>query len=292
MCKKKILVLGSTGLFGAFFKKNTSLSDNYNFFWHSSNDLSVNAPFNALSEESFLKNLDLIRPDIVINLIALTDVDLCQIDINQAFKVNVNVNIILNKWIEELHNECKIIYISTDHVYDGINYSDEEHTNFVNIYALTKFLAEKVFGLNVKKVILRTNFFGKTCSTKKISFTDWIYKAALEDQKIYLADDIIFNPVSMKTLMICIEKTIQDNLQGTYNIASQNSLSKYDFGIFFSQQLNLELNNIIKTTADKVGFLTKRPLNMSMCTKKILSKGYLMPKLEDEIKSVALEYGK
>lgn len=292
MCKKKILVLGSSGLLGAFFKKNTSLSDTYNLFWHSSSDLTANEFFDALDEKKFLKNLDLIKPNIVINLIALTNVDLCEVDINLSYKVNVNVNVILNKWIEEFNNDCKIIYISTDHLYDGKNYSIEEDTNPVNVYALTKFLAEKVLSINTNKAILRTNFFGKTCSAKKNSFTDWIYKAAIENQKIYLADDIVFNPVSMKTLIICIEKIIQDNLEGTFNIASQNSLSKYEFGTFFLQELNLDLSNVIKTTADKIGFKTKRPLNMSMSTKKILSRGYLMPKIEDEIKSVALEYGK
>ena len=75
-----------------------------------------------------------------------------------------------------------MIQISTDQVYSGKGPHIEKNVNIINQYSLTR-------NLNVKKNFqilmqfnLRTNFFGNSINTDKLSFSDKIIKAKAKNK--------------------------------------------------------------------------------------------------------------
>ena len=70
-----------------------------------------------IRDRDYLKTIILnIDPDYIINCIALTDVDLCEKNNNLAYEVNV---VGVKNIISACPNNCKLIHISTDYVFDG-----------------------------------------------------------------------------------------------------------------------------------------------------------------------------
>lgn len=102
--------------------------------------------------------------DLVIHAAAMTDVDKCEQDPDEAIKWNAEYTGILAKFCKAY--KTPLIYISTDMVFSGeSNYpeSETDKTGPINVYGMTKLLGEKIVQQYCKKYyILRTSWlYGK-----------------------------------------------------------------------------------------------------------------------------------
>ena len=98
-------------------------------------------------------------------------------------------------------------------------------------------MAEKIC-LKNKALIFRTNFFGKSISKNK-SFTDWIFRSFKMKEKIYLFDDVYFNPLRIDTIVNIISKIVNKKKyksSGIYNLGTKDALYKNEFAIFFAKK--------------------------------------------------------
>jgi dTDP-4-dehydrorhamnose reductase len=160
-----------------------------------------------------------------------------------------------------------------------------------NYYAFSKYAAE-LAALRVASTILRTNFIGKSQCDKRVSFTDWIYKTIVNDEKIFLFDDVFFSPLAMETLAEMICSVIALKPRGVFNLGSRSGLSKSAFGLLFAEKLKFATNGINVTSIDDVTFMkTYRPKDMRMdVTKFEQCLGINLPTLEEEINRVIGDY--
>ena len=209
----------------------------------------------------FQKNL----PDVVINLIALTDVDLCEKKHLKAEKVNSGIiKNIVNSLIEaNLSDKIFLLHLSTDQVYSGKGPHKENHTNPINNYGKTKLKGER-FVKKINGCILRTNFVGKSLNYKKKSFTDWIFESLNKKKKIQVFNNVMFSTLDVKSLCKYISLVIRKKNTGIYNLGSRNGLSKAQYAMRFAKKLKLN-TKLIKIVKYNRKFLTaKRPLDMRM----------------------------
>lgn len=108
-----------------------------------------------------------------------------------------------------------------------------------------------------------------------------------EKKKIYLFNDVFFNPLRLESLNKIFEKILNDKKlflkKGIYNLGSKNSLSKEKFAKNFTKFLYLKYKDFVSTNVNS--FLkTKRSKNMAMnCKKFEKSFQITLPKLNDEI---------
>jgi dTDP-4-dehydrorhamnose reductase len=285
----KIITVGASGLLGSMLVPVLKLAghDIVTVGRSSSNDFKCDVG-DQTSVRSVLNEL---RPDILINLVALTDVDLCESDPRQAFKVNVRALENIVSWIENTSKNCHLIHLSTDQVYDGVGPHYETDVMLSNYYAFSKYASELV-ALRVASTILRTNFIGKSKCDKRVSFTDWIYKAIVNDEKIFLFSDVFFSPLAMQTLAEMICKVIELKPRGVFNLGSRSGLSKSGFGLLFAEKLKLATNCIKVSSIDDVTFMkTYRPKDMCMDVTKFEQRfGIKLPTLENEINIVTGDY--
>jgi len=285
----KVLVLGSAGLFGS------TLVPFLDSHWHevSTHSRGDGGHYQADLNDPIGTNelLEKIEPEVIVNLVGLTDVDRCETQPNQAYLANVRTVENIADWIKQEKAPCHLVHISTDQVYDGAGPHTEEQATLMNYYAFSKYAGE-LAAASVSSTILRTNFFGRSHCVKRASLSDWLFRSLSNGDSIQVFDDVLFNPISMITLSEMIELIMQKKPIGVFNLGSHGGMSKADFAFAFAEEMNLSTSAMTRTSTDQVTFLkTYRPKDMRMdCSKFENTFGVELPLLRNEIKRVAKEY--
>ena len=265
----KILLTGSSGILGSTILKK--FDANYNFL-NLINKNKINYKYNQIVIKNNFEILKKIfagfRPDIIIHAAANTNIEDCQKNKKNCKKINFKFTKNLVK-LSKLF-KVKFIYISTDQVYNKNFYQKEiSKLKSNNYYTDTKILSENLIKSNLKDyTILRTNFFGKSTALKK-TFSEIIVQALQDSKKIYLFDDIYFNPINIDVLTRIIGIIIDKKIKGIFNVGTLNGLSKYKFGLKIAKKFSLNSNYIIKDSFLNRRNLSKRPLDMRMDVSKI-----------------------
>ncbi len=287
----KVLVLGASGLLGNSLCKLLKKKKDIQIISHGFKSLKVNVNYNLLDKNQLERLLNENNPDVVINLIALTDVDLCQN--NPGLALDLNANLVKNIETILKNTNTKLLHISTDHVYHKEGFSKENEVFIRNVYASTKLLGDKYARIN-KSIVLRTNFFGKSLHPTRESFSDWIIKYLRNKKDIHLYKDVFFNPISMNTLAEGIFFLTSNNnwKPGIYNFGSQERISKYDFGIKLADNFDLMKKFILPSKISDSNLRASRPRDMSMDISKFekIFKTKL-PKIDQEMSLLREDYG-
>ena len=280
-----ILIFGSNGLFGSFFKKFLKKKKiKYLTVGRKNCDFNGN-----ILENHFLSNvIKEINPKTIFNFAAYTNVENCEKNKKLAYKLNADLPKKISKIIS---SKSYFIHFSTDHIYSGKGPHKENKVNkLLNTYAKTKFLGEK----NIKhknSCILRTNFFGKSVIKYRSSFTDWIYNEIKKNNKFKLFSDVYFSPVSMNSLSNYLLLILKKQIKGVYNLGLNKGMSKQDFVLSFSKNLRSTKITYNSISFDDSTLKVKRPKDMRMDCSKIEKKlGVKLNNLIDEINFTAKNY--
>lgn len=280
--KKNILIFGITGLLGSqlnLYLKNKK----YKIIGVGYRQKDCHYSLNVTDYKKTFKLIKKIKPGIIINCIAFTDVDKCNIDFKNAYEKNVvSIYNIVNV-LKILKVKTHLIHISTDQVYNNTKKKNkEENTKILNNYGLTKLIGEKQITNYKFATIIRTNFFGNSLYNRRKSYSDWIKINLKRQKKLLIPNNINFNPIHMFFLCEIIEKIINKKVFGTFNIGSKNGISKFDFVNMVAKKYNLNKKKIS-------GFKSKenfhnRPLGTVMDTVKIEKALKIkIPKIEKSI---------
>ena len=258
----RVLVIGATGLLGSSLAPelvnsgHCVITHGFTGMAHEQVDLRDFAQTSALIAR--------VRPEFIINLAALTNVDLCEREPHKAYLLNVITVTNLVRSIRQLAPNCHLIQISTDHVYDGIGPHVESHCTVTNTYAFSKIAAELVAS-SVQSTILRTSFFGLSRCDNRISFSDWIMQSLSNDEPINVFDDILFSPLHIKTLALMIERLLNIRPIGLLNLGSRGGMSKAAFAFILAEVMGLPTNKITRTSSSANQALDAyRPKDMRM----------------------------
>ena len=157
---KKILVTGSAGLIGTQIVKD--LLDNhkqvYSCYNKTKPELGIITHLDLTKKDDIVNTMNRIKPDVVIHLGAMTDVELCETETELAKKINTDATEILA--LESEKYNTFFVYMSTDYVFDGKVGMKKENdkTNPINFYGKSKLDGERVFKkITTPNVIVRTS---------------------------------------------------------------------------------------------------------------------------------------
>ena len=232
-----------------------------------------------------------VRPDVVINLAALSNPDDCEIHPALAYTVNAGLVRHLAGWIASSAPSCTLIHISSDQVYDGNGPHDEESPRPCNYYGFSKILSEQ-YAAAANATSLRTNFFGRSRAEGRASLSDWVVTSARERRAITVFDDVHFTPLSMRTLAESIARVIAAPVPGVFNLGSSDGMTKADFAFALSECLGLPTTHVRRGALDDVPTAAKRPREMRMVSNRFHETfGGVAPTLLDEIHRAAEDYG-
>lgn len=249
-------------------------------------------PCDPLDTGALRSVLERHQPSVIINLIAMTDVDKCEREPAGALEANARVVESIARAVGSESNDGRVhlVQISTDQVYDGPGPHQEEDIRPPNVYGATKHKGE-LAAQGIGATVLRTNFVGRSRSPKRKSLSDWIVDSLRTAQPITVFDNIRFNPLHVLTLCHCIERVVSMRAPGVFNLGTTNGISKAEFARTLAGQLGLDTTSMQSGQYQATQQKARRPFDMTMSVDKFQRAfGVSLPRIEDEIQLVAKEY--
>ena len=262
----RLLITGSSGQLGTTLQD--LLAKHYEIVCTTRHGNSNNTFNLNITNKIMLKEvLDATKPDLIINLAAMTNVDLCERDPSSAKQINLlGVENICNLF------NGKIIQISSDYVFDGKMgpYSEDDNTNPISIYGKTKLLAEKVvLNHNDENIVLRTNVLYSYNSNTNACFVNWVVRSLKEKTQINVVNDQYNNPTWTKSISRVILLCIQKKISGLYHWGDRDILSRYQFSQKIAKIFNLDKSLIKPIKTSELSQVAKRPLKSGLISKKM-----------------------
>ena len=240
----KVLVLGANGQLGKALKKE-SFNYHYKILFFGKDRLDI-TDFSDVS-----KKIRKIKPEIIINCAAYTDV-------NKSEYENQTANLINNISVGNLaaickKNKIKLIHISTDYVFDGQKsepYKESDIVNPLNYYGLTKVKGEKqITDLNLKNsIIIRTSWL---YSDTDNNFVSKILKKIYKNEDLCIVEEEYGSPTNADDLakfILYILPVIENNTTQTFHYCNDGICSRKEFvqEILNNLKPDLKINSIKK----------------------------------------------
>ncbi len=198
-----------------------------------------------------------IKPDVLLNLAAMTDVDGCEDRQESAFRVNAEGAGIL-AGICARHG-TRMVHFSTDYVFDGTKttpYTEEDVANPLSVYGRSKRLGEeRVMASLPSAVILRTEWIygagGENFITK-------VVRAARARGSVEVVDDQTGAPTYAADLARPVIELVRTGAQGIFHVTNGGSCTWYGFArhIFSLLAMDVECTPI---TSAGIGRKAARP---------------------------------
>mgnify|MGYP000155440998 CR=1 FL=1 len=282
----QILVLGAYGLLGSALCPE--LVRRGHTVRRQGRGASAQCRADPTQRDDLVRLLDETEPKVVVNLVAMTNVDTCEKNPQAAYRANARPVELLCDCLGE--TACHLVQISTDQVYDGPGPHIEDRVDPCNVYALSKYAGE-LAAASAGGTILRTNFVGRSRLPGRVAFSDWLVDAFRERQPITLFDDVHFSALHMAVLCVCIEQVVTKRVAGIYNLGCRDSMSKAQFALRLAEQVGLDSSHATIGRVGDVALRARRPSDMSLTVTRFEQTfGTRLPTMEQTVQRVARDY--
>jgi dTDP-4-dehydrorhamnose reductase len=228
----KILVTGSDGLIGTnilpYLSKHFEIIPMTEKHW------------DILDRKLGEEILRTYRPDILINLAAITNVDGCEDASELAYRVNAEGAGVL-AGLCGVHN-VKLLHFSTDYVFDGTStrpYTEEDKPNPLSVYGLSKLIGEKkVLDSRPSSLVIRTEWiYGKGGE----NFISKVTKIAREKGRVEVVDDQTGAPTFAQDLAEPLKALIDQDKSGIYHVTNSGACTWFQFANEIFSILRIEV---------------------------------------------------
>ena len=248
----KILVTGGNGQLGCEINQ---LSYKYNYDWLFT-DTDIFDISDLININVFL---DKCNPDVIINCAAYTAVDNAEVDFEKANTINHKAVELIAQWSKK--NNCKLIHISTDYVYDGTSLTpvkEDMQANPVNNYGKTKLFGDiACLKNNPSSIIIRTCWlYSSFCK----NFVTNMINLMKSKSELKVINDQVGSPTYAgdlaKTILDLI--THKNWIPGIYHFTNLGKVSWFDFAndIKSIYGFNTSIDSI---SSKEYSIKTKRP---------------------------------
>lgn len=229
------------------------------------------------NSEEVTETIKKVNPDVVVHCAAWTAVDLAEEKENKEKVMAINVGGTENiaKVCKEL--DCKMVYISTDYVFDGYGTRpwEEDCKDYapLNVYGESKLMGEKVVSLNLEKYfIVRIAWvFGVNGN----NFIKTMLKVGKKFDTLKVVNDQIGTPTYTYDLSRLLVDMIETDKYGYYHATNEGGyISWYDFAceIFKQAGYKTKLNPV--TTEEYGVSKARRPFNSRLNKTKLADNGF------------------
>jgi len=216
-------------------------------------------PINARIEDTIglRRSIDSVKPDAIIHCAAMTNVDVCEQYPKEAMKANFFGTINLASVFAG-----KIIYISTDYIFDGQDGSYDEYDlpNPINVYGMSKLAGELIVKKLQNSLIIRTTVLFDNWSSNFVTNVAEILRTGDE---IQLPDKLFGSPTYVPYLAEGILSAV--DYTGVINIAGNRVMSRYEMGLEIVKGLGM---SEWKVQPGPIKGAALRPVNAGLNTRK------------------------
>lgn len=229
------------------------------------------------NSEEVTETIKKVNPDVVVHCAAWTAVDLAEEKENKEKVMAINVGGTENiaRVCKEL--DCKMVYISTDYVFDGYGTRpwEEDCKDYapLNVYGESKLMGEKVVSLNLEKYfIVRIAWvFGVNGN----NFIKTMLNVGKKFDTLKVVNDQIGTPTYTYDLSRLLVDMIETDKYGYYHATNEGGyISWYDFACEIFKQAGYKTKVNPVTTEEYGVSKARRPFNSRLNKTKLVDNGF------------------
>ncbi len=197
-------------------------------------------PLDITSPAEVKSLLDYLRPDLVIHCAAMTNVDACEHQPQEAYRVNAFGAEVVASNCQRIHAAC--VYISTDYVFDGSKrapYHEYDAENPLSVYGRAKFAGEQAVRLICPRhYIVRVAWlYGK----HRPSFPQFVLEQARAGKSPVVISDQIGSPTYVADVADRLLQLVQTDCYGVYHLTNTEPVSRYEFAQALLQAAGIDM---------------------------------------------------
>jgi dTDP-4-dehydrorhamnose reductase len=252
---KRILVIGAKGMLGkdlVEILRSSSRVDqhlDWEVFGWDIEEIDIQ------EEKKTVNKIESLRPNIVINIAAYTNVDGCESHEEKVFAVNAEG--MRHVAIGALRCRAKVVYLSTDYIFDGKKrepYLEDDPPHPLSVYGRSKLKGEQYVQEMVEDaLIVRTSVLRQARGKKVLS----------------IVNDQVGSPTYTIDLSRAISVLIQCDARGVFHVANSDLCTWFAFGQEILKLSGMEGVRIVPTSSEELGRPATRPLYSVLNTEKL-----------------------
>lgn len=296
----KILVTGSNGLLGQKLIEKLSKKMDVLATARGENRLPFKENYSYASLDITDKNnvdevFNSFKPDVVIHGAAMTNVDQCEIEKEECWKLNVLATEYLLEAAKK-HNSF-FLHVSTDFIFDGKEgpYDEDGTPNPVSFYGWSKYAAEKlVMHSEVKWAIARTVLvYGIAHDMSRSNIILWVKNSLENGKSINVVNDQWRTPTLAEDLADGCILIAEQKAEGVFNISGKDLLNPYEMATMTADYFSLDKTLIKEVDGSQFKQTAKRPAKTGFILDKAIHKlGYKPKSFKEGIAFLAAQLQK
>jgi dTDP-4-dehydrorhamnose reductase len=225
----RVLITGATGLLGAEIVRQCRAAG-----WETLGTArtpppdSDYAPMDITDPDMVRAAFDAFRPEVVVHCAAMTHVDACETNPQEAYRVNTFGTEVIAAHCQRVGAAC--VYISTDYVFDGAKgapYHEYDAPNPLSVYGRSKYLGEQaVQALCPRHYVVRVAWL---YGVGRKTFPQFVLDAARQGQSPTVIADQIGSPTYVADVADRLLRLVQTDCYGVYHLTNPPPVSRYEF---------------------------------------------------------------
>lgn len=247
-----------------------------------------------LQPERLVTLVERLRPRVIINAAAFTQVEYAEIEPKSAYQINAHAMIALAEVSKQVGS--LLVHFSTDYVFNGVGskpWQEEDIPAPLNVYGLSKLQGEQaILASGCEHLIFRTSWLH---SPYRQNFLKTMLHLGQEKKSLSVVCDQIGSPTSTAMLaqvtLQAIDKVLLDSrLCGLYHVAASGETSWYNYACFIFEEaralgVELKVSEVKPITSHGYPVLATRPLNSRLDTAKFRTTfGIELPDWKDGVR--------
>jgi dTDP-4-dehydrorhamnose reductase len=286
----KILLLGSRGMLGSDCK--TVLSQNYEILSPDKKELDI------VSWDRVIDRMHHLHPEVVLNCAAITDPDMCE-ESRQAYMVKkVNVEGPRNIAQASARFDCKVIQLSSNHVFNGEKpipqpYFEDDNLDPPSAYGRSKMESETAVRENAPDyMVVRSGWlYGSEGDNFIKGFLSSVFGKKKKSKKVKVVEDQFGSPTWSYRLAQQIQELIRADGKGTFHATAEGYCSRLDYAQFIVDKLNLKVS-LDACSLSECRKKARRPANCILENRVLKKQGFnLMAEWRDDLDLFLDQFG-
>jgi len=262
----KVLVIGGGGFLGTKLQDilrvhDYDVSSTYNHTIPA--DMQNSYPLDITVKKDVDTIIKKIAPDVIIHAAALTNVDECERNKGLADAINVegtrNVALVAKKI------DAKVVYVSTDYVFDGTKglYKEQDAVCPVNHYGVTKLKGEEIVRTLVDEWLIVRPSVIYGAGTKK-NFAMWILENLQRQNRIRIVSDQFVSPTLNTDVSEQVVALLKHDVTGVFHTAGGERVDRYSFSQIVADVFGLDSSLIQGISMTEMTWVARRPVDSSL----------------------------
>lgn len=266
----KILLITSSGLVGGNIlsvlgKRGIKAGESY----YPAVDKPQGLPVDITDPASVNALFGSVKPSIVIQAAALTNVEFCQENRDAAWKINVTGTQNVAKACAA--HKAKHVFFSSDYVFDGQTgpYSETDTPHPISVYGESKSAAETLIRETLEDhLIVRTTIvYGYEALGKNFCYR--LINTLRCGQRIKVPGDQIGSPTYARNLAEVVVDLLEKNKTGLYNVVGKDLMDRYEFARRVCVEFGLDQRLLVRVATSELGQKAPRPLKAGLLIDKV-----------------------